>query len=112
MPALTSKGYAAQLPGQMLANGGKPMHRMVAAGTNFGIGALMQALPIARALLALCEPLYRTRVPGAAGSAFNNIAPPPSGLAASTMPFDSMPINFAGFRLATITIVLPTSASG
>ena len=37
---------------------------------------------------------------------------PPSGLAASTMPFDSMPISFAGFRLATMTIVRPTSASG
>ena len=37
---------------------------------------------------------------------------PPSGLAASTMPFDSMPISFAGFRLKTITIVRPTSASG
>ena len=34
------------------------------------------------------------------------------GLAASTMPFDSMPISFAGLRLKTITIVRPTSASG
>ena len=37
---------------------------------------------------------------------------PPSGLAASTMPFDSMPISFAGFRLNTMTMVRPTSASG
>ena len=31
------------------------------------------------------------------------------GCAASTMPFDSMPISFAGLRLATTTIVRPTS---
>jgi len=37
---------------------------------------------------------------------------PPSGLAASTIPFDSMPINFAGFRLNTMTTVRPTNASG
>ena len=37
---------------------------------------------------------------------------PPSGLAASTMPFDSIPISFAGFRLNTTTTVLPTSDSG
>ena len=36
---------------------------------------------------------------------------PPSGLAASTMPFDSMPISFAGFRLATMATWRPTSAS-
>ena len=28
------------------------------------------------------------------------------------MPFDSMPISFAGLRLKTITIVRPTSCSG
>ena len=53
---------------------------------------------------------HRTRVPGAAGSASSTIGRPPSGLAASTMPFDSMPISFAGFRFATMTTVLPTSA--
>ena len=54
---------------------------------------------------------HRTRQPGSA-STVTSTGFPPSGLAASTMPFDSMPISFAGFRLATITIVLPTSASG
>src|SRR5919108_3212977 len=55
---------------------------------------------------------HRTRVPGAAGDASSTIGAPPSGLAASTIPFDSMPINFAGCRFATTTTVLPTSASG
>ena len=36
---------------------------------------------------------------------------PPSGLAASTMPFDSMPISFAGLRFATMATCRPTSAS-
>src|SRR5262245_6086277 len=52
---------------------------------------------------------HRTRVPGSGG--FTNVTTsglPPSGLAASTMPFDSIPISFAGFRLKTITTVLPT----
>ena len=36
---------------------------------------------------------------------------PPSGLAASTMPFDSIPMSLAGFRFATIATCRPTSAS-
>jgi len=45
----------------------------------------------------------RTRGPGAGGaSKLTSIGLPPSGLAASTMPFDSIPISVAGFRLATI----------
>jgi hypothetical protein len=45
----------------------------------------------------------RTRVPGAGGvSKLTSRGFPPSGLAASTMPLDSMPINFAGFRFATM----------
>ena len=51
--------------------------------------------------------------PGGGGSSNDtSIGLPPSGLAASTMPFDSMPISLAGFRLNTITTVRPTSASG
>jgi hypothetical protein len=56
---------------------------------------------------------HRTRVPGSGG--FSNdttVGLPPSGLAARTIPFDSMPISFAGFRLKTMTTVLPTNASG
>ena len=56
--------------------------------------------------------VYGHAVPGVGGSTSRAIGLPPSGLAASTMPFDSMPISFAGFRLATITTVRPTSASG
>ena len=60
-----------------------------------------------------CPRIYRTRVPGAGGSSkLTSIGFPPSGLAASTIPFDSMPISFAGFRLTTMTTVRPTSASG
>ena len=55
---------------------------------------------------------YRTRVPGAGGvSNATRIGLPPSALAASTIPFDSMPINFAGLRLKTIATWRPTSAS-
>ncbi len=54
----------------------------------------------------------RTLVPGVAGSALRTIGPPPSGLAASTIPFDSIPISLAGLRFATMTTVLPTRASG
>ena len=50
--------------------------------------------------------------PGAMPSTLTSAGGPPSTLAASTMPFDSIPINFAGFRLATTTTVFPTSASG
>ena len=50
--------------------------------------------------------IYRTRVPGSGGvSKPTSIGLPPSGLAASTMPFDSTPISFAGFRLNTMTTV-------
>ena len=47
---------------------------------------------------------YLTRVPGAGGwSNVRSSGLPPSGLAASTMPLDSIPISFAGLRFATIT---------
>jgi hypothetical protein len=56
---------------------------------------------------------HLTRLPGGGGlSKPRRTGKPPSGLAASTMPFDSIPISFAGFRFATITIDRPTSASG
>src|SRR5258706_7609689 len=56
---------------------------------------------------------HRTRVPGSGGvSNPTSIGFPPSALAASTMPFDSKPIRFAGFKLKTMTTVRPTSASG
>ena len=56
---------------------------------------------------------YRTRVPGSgAASKPTSAGFPPSGLAARTIPFDSTPINFAGFRLNTTTTVRPTSVSG
>ena len=56
---------------------------------------------------------YRTRVPGGTrSSTATRIGVPPSGLAASTMPFDSMPISLAGFRLATMTIVRPDELLG
>ena len=38
-------------------------------------------------------------------------ASPPSGLAARIMPFDSMPISLAGFRLKTTPTVFPTNCS-
>src|SRR5262245_29565527 len=53
---------------------------------------------------------HRTREPaGRLGSTATSDGNPPSGLAASTMPLDSMPINLAGLRFATMTIVRPTS---
>ena len=56
---------------------------------------------------------HLTRLPGGGGlSKPSRTGRPPSGLAASTMPFDSIPISFAGFRFATITTDRPTSASG
>ena len=56
---------------------------------------------------------YRTRAPGGTGSSkLTRIGLPSATLAASTMPFDSMPISLAGFRLKTIAIVRPTSCSG
>ncbi len=55
---------------------------------------------------------YRTRLPGGGGSSkATSMGRPPSGLAASTMPFDSTPMSFAGFRLATTATSRPTSAS-
>ena len=55
----------------------------------------------------------RTRVPGGGGvSNDTTVGLPPSGLAAKTIPFDSTPISFAGFRLNTTTTVFPISASG
>jgi hypothetical protein len=56
---------------------------------------------------------HLTRLPGGGGlSKPSRTGRPPSGLAASTMPFDSIPMSFAGFRFATITTERPTSASG
>jgi hypothetical protein len=53
---------------------------------------------------------YLTRIPGSAPSSTDRSSGRPSSPeAARIMPFDSMPISFAGFRLATITIVRPTS---
>src|SRR5688572_4556059 len=55
---------------------------------------------------------HLTRVPGGTSpSNATSVGLPPSGLAASTIPFDSMPISFAGFRLKTIAIVRPTNCS-
>src|SRR5262245_27260653 len=52
------------------------------------------------------ELLHRTLVPGSGGvSKLTSIGLPPSGLAASTIPFDSTPISFAGLRLKTMTTV-------
>src|SRR5688572_25284398 len=56
---------------------------------------------------------HRTRAPaGRLGSTATSDGGPVSVLAASTMPRDSMPIICRGFRLATMTIVRPTSSSG
>ncbi len=56
---------------------------------------------------------YRTREPSGGGASNpTTTGAPPSGLAASTMPLDSMPMSLAGFRLATTTRVRPTSDSG
>src|SRR5262249_30620712 len=56
---------------------------------------------------------HLTRVPGSGGASNpTSIGLPPSVLAARTIPFDSIPISFAGFRLKTTTTVRPTSASG
>jgi hypothetical protein len=53
---------------------------------------------------------YLTRIPGSAPSSTERSSGRPSSPAAARiMPFDSMPISFAGFRLATMTIVRPTS---
>src|SRR5437867_4178858 len=56
--------------------------------------------------------LYFTFVPaGTDGSTLRSDGSPPIE-AASTIPFDSMPISFAGCRFATITTFLPTNSSG
>ncbi len=49
---------------------------------------------------------------GIDGSTDSSVGAPPSTLAASTMPFDSIPISLAGLRLATITIVRPDELLG
>jgi hypothetical protein len=68
---------------------------------------------LARQVTVTIEHDYLTRVPsGISVSKPTSVGLPPSGLAARTMPLDSMPISFAGFRLKTITIVRPTSCSG
>src|SRR6267142_293047 len=55
----------------------------------------------------------RTLVPGGGGSSNDTtVGLPPSGLAASTIPSDSITISLAGFRLNTMTTVRPTRASG
>ena len=54
----------------------------------------------------------RTRAPGATPSTLTSVGGPPSTLAASTMPFDSTPISFAGLRLNTMTTLRPTRSSG
>src|SRR5262249_48398143 len=55
---------------------------------------------------------HLTRVPGAGGSSNEtNKGLPPSGLAASTIPFDSTPISLAGFKLNTMTTVRPNRLS-
>src|SRR5215217_5590156 len=53
-----------------------------------------------------------TLVPGSTSS--RKVASPRTSLspAARTIPCDSMPINLAGLRFATMTMVFPTSASG
>jgi len=55
----------------------------------------------------------RIRDPGGTSpSKLMSLGLPPSGLAARIMPFDSIPINFAGLRLNTTPTVRPTSCSG
>ena len=53
-----------------------------------------------------------TFVPGATAASNVQSTALPSTEPASTIPFDSTPMSFAGFRFATSTIVFPTSASG
>ena len=56
---------------------------------------------------------HRIREPGAMSlSNATSTGLPPSGLAARIIPFDSIPISFAGFRLNTTPTVRPTSCSG
>ena len=55
---------------------------------------------------------HRMREPGAISpSNATSTGFPPSGLAARIIPFDSIPISFAGFKLNTMPMVLPTSCS-
>ena len=55
---------------------------------------------------------HLTFVPGATSVSNVQSTALPSTEAASTMPFDSTPMSFAGFRFATSTTFRPTSASG
>ena len=56
---------------------------------------------------------HRMREPGGTSpSKATSVGLPPSGLAARIMPFDSMPISLAGFKLNTTPTVRPTSCSG
>ena len=56
---------------------------------------------------------HRTRQPGSTPSGTaTSVGLPPSGLAASSIPFDSIPINFAGLRLATTTTMRLTRSAG
>src|SRR6185369_12901582 len=54
----------------------------------------------------------RTRVPGGTSRSNPITTGPSPPSAARSMPWDSTPRSFAGLRLATITIVRPTSSSG
>src|SRR5712691_11783924 len=58
------------------------------------------------------ERAYLTLAPGGTSASKVHSTALPSTDAASTMPFDSTPISFAGFRSATITTFFPTSVSG
>ena len=56
--------------------------------------------------------IYRTSAPGARSpSTVRRLRPSPS-LAAKSMPSDSSPRSFAGFKFATTTMLFPTSSSG
>jgi len=84
----------------------------VAGPSNHGVEVGRELVPRQMAVR-IDHERQRTRVPGGtSASKLTSVGLPPSVLAASTMPFDSIPISFAGLRLNTITIVRPTSASG
>ena len=67
-------------------------------------------------LRSLCGPkssvLYLTGVPFGTGAVTPTSTGLPSTDAARTIPFDSMPINFAGFKFVTMITCLPTKSSG
>ena len=77
------------------------------AGSEKGLVFTPHLVPMTRGILATiyCRGSVDTATATSDGR-------PPSGLAASTMPFDSMPISLAGLRFATITMLRPTSCSG